>query len=98
MIHYLIVYLAFQEQNVAIKNTFHELLTGLYEIRQNLTEKIGALYGKARKHPIHGELLKDPHTKRSYQNQGICRRCSINRLFLWRQVRKAYRRYGIDTI
>lgn len=61
-------YLAFQEQNVAIKNTFHELLTGLYEIRQNLTEKDWRLYTeKARKHPIHGELLKDPHTKRSYQ-------------------------------
>lgn len=61
-------YQVFLEQNLDLKNTFNELLIGLYEIRQNLTEKDWNIYiEKARKHPIHEELLKDPHTKRSYE-------------------------------
>ena len=67
MIHYLIVYLAFQEQNVAIKNTFHELLTGLYEIRQNLTEKIGASIRKSKKTSHSRGATERPSYKRSYQ-------------------------------
>ncbi|MFO0792544.1 MAG: class I SAM-dependent methyltransferase [Candidatus Brocadiaceae bacterium] len=62
------IYRAFQEQNLDLNNTFNKLLIGLYEIRQNLAEKDWNIYiEKARKHPIHEELLKDPHTKRSYE-------------------------------